>query len=64
METVTIELAKKLYEVYNEAGENKWKNFSGKKCPDWEALPKDVQDKWCAVAMIFPPAVRMLLGGL
>lgn len=44
----TPTLARVFYEAYCASSE--WKNFRGEPCPQWDALPANIQKHWVAVA--------------
>lgn len=44
------DLAKKMFDAYNEQGPNPWKTFDGRDVPRWEQLGGQVVSKWIAAA--------------
>lgn len=47
----TIELARAMFDAYNDQGPNPWKTFNGGDVPRWEALNDQVRAKWEAAAV-------------
>lgn len=44
------DLAKKMFDAYNEQGPNPWKTWDGKDVPRWNDLSDQVRAKWTAAA--------------
>jgi hypothetical protein len=45
-----IELARAMFDAYNEQGPNPWKTFDGRDVPRWDELNDQVRSKWEAAA--------------
>jgi hypothetical protein len=52
-----FELARKMFEAYNEQGPNPWKTFDGREVPRWDGINEAVRMKWNAAAMT---AIRII----
>jgi hypothetical protein len=46
-----LELAKLLFNAYNEHGLHPWKTFDGRDVPRWDELNDAVRGKWIAAAI-------------
>jgi hypothetical protein len=45
-----VDLAKTMFDAYNEQGLNPWKTFDGRDVPRWDELNDQVRAKWIAAA--------------
>jgi hypothetical protein len=57
----TADLARSMFDAYNEQGPNPWKTFDDRDVPRWDALNDQVRAKWVAAAIA---AVESLSGGV
>lgn len=46
-----IELARTMFDAYNEHGPHPWKTWNGCDVPRWEALNDQVREKWEVAAL-------------
>lgn len=55
------QIARRMYQAYNDQGPNPWRTFDGRTVPTWDEINDQVRGKWGAAAK--EARARMLTTG-